>query len=111
MSHPQHPNAPFPNQLNREKDLALLKDFCTRPKVNGWCSNVWYDHLIRSYPFEYLMFTQFKETNTNRRNEELEKLKQKLIQQIETVIAKRIDCDDISSLQSISQQLQTILNK
>lgn len=111
MLQPWHPHGPFTHQLGTEKELEILEAFCKLPNVVGWCPNVWYDRLIRKYPFEYLRFTQHKPINSPRRSIELDNLKQNLFQQIESVLSRQIDAEDISTLQSLHQLLQTILHK
>ena len=39
---------------NKEQSLKQLRDFCSRNKVYGWCSNMWYHGLKNAYPLEFL---------------------------------------------------------
>jgi hypothetical protein len=37
-------------KINKEQSLKQLRDFCSRNKVYGWCSNMWYHGLKNAYP-------------------------------------------------------------
>ena len=60
-------NKPMSYKINKVQSLKQLSDFCSRNKVYGWCSNMWYHGLKNAYPLEFLLFTQYSTNHPNSR--------------------------------------------
>ena len=44
-------------KINPE-ELKTLAGFCTQDKISGFCSNLWFNSLVRKYPIHFLFLTQ-----------------------------------------------------
>ena len=66
-------------EIKKQNDLLELKKLISQKCVGSCSSNLWLNHLLNKYPWEYLMFTQFNTTKTGRRKQVEEKLKEKWI--------------------------------
>ncbi len=40
------------------KELETLAGFCTQDKISGFCSNLWFNSLVRKYPIHFLFLTE-----------------------------------------------------
>ena len=90
---------------NKEQSLKQLRDFCSRNKVYGWCSNMWYHGLKNAYPLEFLLFTQYSTNHLNSRIFAKTKFSDKVNLKIQKLLEFSLEQEDVDSLNSIISQL------
>ena len=95
-----------PYKINKEQSLKQLRDFCSRNKVYGWCSNMWYHGLKNAYPLEFLLYTQYSTTHPNSRIFAKNRFSKKLNLKIQKLLEFSIEQEDVDYLNSIITQLE-----
>lgn len=90
---------------NKEQSLKQLRDFCSRNKVYGWCSNMWYNGLKNAYPLEFLLYTQYSTTHSNSRIFAKNRFSDKVNLKIQKLLEFSLEQQDVDYLNSISTQL------
>ena len=91
---------------NKEQSLKQLRDFCSRIKVYGWCSNMWYHGLKNAYPLEFLLYTQYSTNHTNSRIFAKDLFSKKMNLEIRKLLEFNIEQEDVDHLNSIITQLE-----
>ena len=90
---------------NKEQSLKQLRDFCSRNKVYGWCSNMWYNGLKNTYPLEFLLYTQYSTTHPNSRIFAKNRFSDKVNLKIQKLLEFSLEHEDVDYLNSITTQL------
>jgi hypothetical protein len=90
---------------NKEQSLKQLRDFCSRIKVYGWCSNMWYHGLKSAYPLEFLLYTQYSTNHPNSRIFAKKGFSDKVNLKIQKLLEYPLEEDDVEYLNSICNQL------
>ena len=90
---------------NKEQSLKQLRDFCSRNKVYGWCSNMWYHGLKNAYPLEFLLYTQYSTTHPNSRIFAKNRFSDKVNLKIQKLLEFSLEQEDVDYLNSITTQL------
>ena len=90
---------------NKEQSLKQLRDFCSRNKVYGWCSNMWYNGLKNAYPLEFLLYTQYSTTHPNSRIFAKNRFSDKVNLKIQKLLEFSLEQEDVDYLYSITTQL------
>ena len=90
---------------NKELSLKQLRDFCSRNKVYGWCSNMWYNGLKNAYPLEFLLYTQYSTTHPNSRIFAKNRFSDKVNLKIQKLLEFSLEQEDVDYLNSITTQL------
>ena len=90
---------------NKEQSLKQLRDFCSRNKVYGWCSNMWYHGLKNAYPLEFLLFTQYSTNHPNSRIFTKTLFSKKVNLKIQKLLEFSLEQEDVDYLNSITTQL------
>ena len=94
-----------PYKINKEQSLKQLRDFCSRIKVYGWCSNMWYHGLKNAYPLEFLLFTQYSTNHHNSRIFTKNIYSNKVNLKIQKLLEYQMEQEDIEYLNTITTQL------
>jgi hypothetical protein len=94
-----------PYKINKEQSLKQLRDFCSRNKVYGWCSNMWYHGLKNAYPLEFLLYTQYSTTHPNSRIFAKNRFSDKVNLKIQKLLEFSLVQEDVDYLNSIMSQL------
>ena len=92
-------------KINKEQSLKQLRDFCSRNKVYGWCSNMWFHGLKNAYPLEFLLFTQYSTNHPNPRIFVKTLFSKKVNLKIQKLLDYQLEEEDIDYLNSINTQL------
>ena len=95
-----------PYKINKEQSLKQLRDFCSRNKVYGWCSNMWYHGLKNAYPLEFLLFTQYSTNHPNSRIFAKTIFSNEINRKIGKLLEYHIEQEDVDYLNSIISQLE-----
>ena len=95
-----------PYKINKEQSLKQLRDFCSRNKVYGWCSNMWYHGLKNAYPLEFLLYTQYSTTHPNSRLFSKTIFSNKINREIGKLLEYHVEQEDVDYLNSIISQLE-----
>ena len=90
---------------NKEQSLKQLRDFCSRIKVYGWCSNMWYNGLKNAYPLEFLLYTQYSTNHLNSRIFAKNRFSDKVNLKIQKLLEFSLEQEDVDYLNSITTQL------
>ena len=90
---------------NKQQSLKQLRDFCSRNKVYGWCSNMWFHGLKNAYPLEFLLFTQYSTNHPNSRILAKIRFSDKVNLKIQKLLEFSLEHEDVDSLNSIISQL------
>ena len=90
---------------NKEQSLKQLRDFCSRNKVYGWCSNMWYHGLKNAYPLEFLLYTQYSTNHPNSRIFAKNRFSDKVNLKIQKLLDYQLEQEDVDYLNSIITQL------
>ena len=90
---------------NKQQSLKQLRDFCSRNKVYGWCSNMWYHGLKNAYPLEFLLYTQYSTNHPNSRTFAKNRFSDKVNLKIQKLLEFSLEHEDVDSLNSIISQL------
>jgi hypothetical protein len=90
---------------NKEQSLKQLRDFCSRIKVYGWCSNMWYNGLKSAYPLEFLLYTQYSTNHPNSRIFAKKGFSDKVNLKIQKLLEYPLEEEDVYYLYSITNQL------
>ena len=90
---------------NKEQSLKQLRDFCSRNKVYGWCSNMWYNGLKNAYPLEFLLYTQYSTNHPNSRVFAKTLFSKKVNLKIQKLLEFSLEQEDVDYLNSINTQL------
>ena len=90
---------------NKEQSLKQLRDFCSRNKVYGWCSNMWYNGLKNAYPLEFLLYTQYSTIHSNSRIFAKNRFSDKVNLKIQKLLEFSLEQEDVDYLNSIITQL------
>lgn len=98
-------------EIKKQKDLLELKRLTSQPKVFGWCSNMWLNHLLNKYPWEYLMFTQYNTLKTGRRKHIQEKIKDKWIFRLSEIQKLHLEEKDIEFLNTVLDYLDYFIKE
>ena len=98
-------------EIKKQKDLLELKRLTAQPKVVGWCSNMWFNHLLNKYTWEYLMFTQYNTLKTGRRKHIEEKIKEKWIYRLSKIHKLHLEERDVDFLNEIMRRLDSFIEK
>lgn len=88
-------------EIKKQKDLLELKRLTSLKCVGGLFSNMWLNHLLNKYPWEYLMFTQYNTLKTGRRKQIEEKIKNKWIFRLSEIQKLQLDEKDIEFLNGV----------
>ena len=91
--------------INKEQSLKQLRDFCSRNKVYGWCSNMWYHGLKNAYPLEFLLYTQYSTNHPNSRTCAKNRFSDKVNLKIQKLLDYQLEQEDVDYLNSITTQL------
>ena len=94
-----------PYRINKEQSLKQLRDFCSRNKVYGWCSNMWYNGLKNAYPLEFLLYTQYSINHPNSRTFAKTRFSDKVNLKIQKLLEFSLEQEDVDYLNSITTQL------
>lgn len=90
---------------NKEQSLRQLRDFCSRNKVYGWCSNMWYHGLKNAYPLDFLLYTQYSNNHPNSRTFAKNRFSDKVNLKIQKLLEFNLEHEDVDYLNSITTQL------
>jgi hypothetical protein len=90
---------------NKEQSLKQLRDFCSRSKVYGWCSNMWFHGLKNAYPLEFLLYTQYSTNHPNSRIFTKNRFLDKVNLKIQKLLEFSLEQEDVDYLNSIISQL------
>ena len=90
---------------NKEQSLKQLRDFCSRNKVYGWCSNMWYNGLKNAYPLEFLLYTQYSTTHPNSRIFAKNRFSDKVNLKIQKLLDYQLEQKDVDYFNSIMTDL------
>ena len=90
---------------NKEQSLKQLRDFCSRNKVYGWCSNMWYHGLKNAYPLEFLLFTQYSTNHPNSREFAKNLFTKKVNLKIQKLLDYQLEQKDVDYFNSIMTDL------
>jgi hypothetical protein len=90
---------------NKDQSLKQLRDFCSRIKVYGWCSNMWYNGLKNTYPLEFLLYTQYSTNHTNSRVFAKTLFSNKVNLKIQKLLEYQLEQKDVDYLNSITTDL------
>jgi hypothetical protein len=90
---------------NKEQSLKQLRDFCSRIKVYGWCSNMWFHGLQNAYPLEFLLYTQYSTNHPNSRVFAKNLFSKKVNLKIQKFLEFSLEQEDVDYLNSITTQL------
>ena len=96
---------------NKEQSLKQLRDFCSRIKVYGWCSNMWYHGLKNTYPLEFLLYTQYSTNHPNSRIFARKRFSDKLSLKIQNLLEFSLEQEDVDYLNSITTELDVIISQ
>ena len=91
---------------NKQQSLKQLRDFCSRNKVYGWCSNMWFHGLKNAYPLEFLLFTQYSTNHPNSRIFAKNRFSDKVNLKIQKLLEFSLEQEDVDYLNSILSQLE-----
>jgi hypothetical protein len=94
-----------PYKINKEQSLKQLRDFCSRNKVYGWCSNMWFQGLKNTYPLEFLLYTQYSTNQTNSRIFAKNRFSDKVNLKIQKLLEFSLEQEDVDHLNSIISKL------
>jgi len=94
-----------PYKINKEQSLKQLRDFCSRNKVYGLYSNMWYHGLKNAYPLEYLLYTQYSTNHTNSRISTKTLFSKKVNLKIQKLLENQLEEEVVEYLNSITTQL------
>ena len=89
----------------KEQSLKQLRDFCSRKKVYGWCSNMWYNGLKKAYPLEFLLYTQHSPNHSNSKTFVKNRFSDEINLKIQKLLEFPLEQEDVDYLNSISHQL------
>ena len=89
---------------NKEQSLKQLRDFCSRNKVYGWCSNMWFHGLNNAYPLDFLLFTQYSTNHLNSRIFAKTKFSDKVNLKIQKLLEFSLEQEDVDYLNTIVSQ-------
>jgi hypothetical protein len=92
-------------KINKEQSLKQLRDFCSRIKVYGWCSNMWYHGLKNAYPLEYIYYTQFSTKPSVSREQAKKGFSDMVNLKIQKLLEYTLEEEDVDYLNSITNQL------
>ena len=90
---------------NKEQSLKQLRDFCSRNKVYGWCSNMWFHGLKNAYPLDFLLFTQYSTNHPNSRVFAKNIFSKKVNLKIQKLLEFSLVEEDVDYLNSITTEL------
>ena len=90
---------------NKEQSLRQLRDFCSRIKVYGWCSNMWFHGLKNAYPLDFLLFTQYSTNHPNSRVFAKTLFSKKVNLKIQKFLEFSLEQKDVDYLNSITIEL------
>ena len=90
---------------NKQQSLKQLRDFCSRNKVYGWCSNMWYHGLKNAYPLDFLLFTQYSTNHPNSRVFAKNLFSKKVNLKIQKLLEFSLEQIDVDYLNSITTEL------
>ena len=91
---------------NKEQSLRQLRDFCSRNKVYGWCSNMWYHGLKNAYPLEFLLYTQYSTNHPNSRTFAKKLFSKKVNLKIHKLLEFSLEQEDVDYLNLITTELE-----
>ena len=91
---------------NKQQSLKQLRDFCSRNKVYGWCSNMWFHGLKNAYPLEFLLFTQYSTNHPNSRIFAKNRFSDKVNLKIQKLLEFSLEQEDVDYLNSITTELE-----
>ena len=92
-------------KINKVQSLKQLSDFCSRNKVYGWCSNMWFHGLKNAYPLDYLLFTQYSTNHPNSRVFAKTLFTKKVNLKIQKLLDYQLEQEDVDYLSSITTEL------
>jgi len=96
---------------NKEQSLKQLRDFCSRIKVYGWCSNMWYHGLKNAYPLEFIYYTQFSTKPSIGREYAKNRYLDNVNLKFQKLLEYPLEEDDVEYLNSISNQLDNRISQ
>ena len=88
-------------KIKKQKDLLELKRLISLKCVGGLFSNMWLNHLLNKYSWEYLMFTQYNTIKTGRRKHIQEKIKDKWIFRLSEIQKLHLEEKDVEFLNGV----------
>ena len=90
---------------NKNHSLSQLRDFCSRIKVYGWCSNMWFNGLKNAYPLEFLLYTQYSTNHPKSRIFAKNRFSDKVNLKIQKLLEYRLEQEDVDYFNSITIEL------
>jgi hypothetical protein len=98
-------------EIKKQKDLLELKKLTSLNFVGGCSSNLWLNHLLNKYPWEYLMFTQYNTFKTGRRKLIEEKIKEKWIFRLLEIQKLNLEERDVDFLNGVLDYLDYFIKE
>ena len=93
----------------KHKELVELKRLISETRNLGWFTNMWFNHLIEKYPWEYLMFNQYNSVTTGKKPQTTEILKEQWISRLLEIQKLPLNQKDIDFLNGVVNQLDSYI--
>ena len=96
-------------RTEKHKELVELKRLMSENRNLGWYTNMWLNHLIEKYPWEYLMFNQYNSVPTGKKSQTTEILKEQWISRLLEIQKLPLNQKDIDFLNGVVNQLDSYI--
>lgn len=96
-------------RTEKHKELVELKRLMSENRNLGWYTNMWLNHLIEKYPWEYLMFNQYNSVPTGKKSQTTEILKEQWISRLLEIQKLPLTQKDIDFLNGVVNQLDSYI--